>query len=132
MTFQTKPRVSRVTICSDTSFICIQIKRTKVKNDVIFTRGNFTSFLTFVRSEEHTSELQSRVDLVCRLLLEKKNNDVVVKTNKGVPIVGQLVQDELLDDVFGSPEPVRVHVPREHRLHSVQHDDARGSVHDRT
>src|SRR5438105_11911892 len=25
------------------------------------------------RSEEHTSELQSRVDVVCRLLLEKKN-----------------------------------------------------------
>src|SRR5690349_24083720 len=30
------------------------------------------------RSEEHTSELQSRRDLVCRLLLEKKKN----KTNK--------------------------------------------------
>src|SRR5437773_9564913 len=27
-----------------------------------------------VRSEEHTSELQSHHDLVCRLLLEKKNN----------------------------------------------------------
>src|SRR5699024_12880663 len=27
----------------------------------------------FRRSEEHTSELQSRFDLVCRLLLEKKN-----------------------------------------------------------
>src|SRR5206468_10584734 len=27
-----------------------------------------------VRSEEHTSELQSRSDLVCRLLLEKKKN----------------------------------------------------------
>src|SRR2546421_7398516 len=27
------------------------------------------------RSEEHTSELQSRSDLVCRLLLEKKNNN---------------------------------------------------------
>src|SRR5690606_42063161 len=26
------------------------------------------------RSEEHTSELQSRENLVCRLLLEKKNN----------------------------------------------------------
>src|SRR5699024_8959840 len=26
------------------------------------------------RSEEHTSELQSRFDLVCRLLLEKKND----------------------------------------------------------
>src|SRR5207247_10858106 len=30
------------------------------------------------RSEEHTSELQSRVDLVCRLLLEKKK-----KSNNG-------------------------------------------------
>src|SRR3712207_8985346 len=28
------------------------------------------------RSEEHTSELQSRQYLVCRLLLEKKNNDI--------------------------------------------------------
>src|SRR5436305_10704363 len=27
-----------------------------------------------LRSEEHTSELQSRPHLVCRLLLEKKNN----------------------------------------------------------
>src|SRR6267378_1204195 len=30
----------------------------------------------FQRSEEHTSELQSRRDLVCRLLLEKKKSDV--------------------------------------------------------
>src|SRR3989442_2498809 len=30
--------------------------------------------LSGVRSEEHTSELQSRPHLVCRLLLEKKNN----------------------------------------------------------
>src|SRR2546429_3523217 len=29
---------------------------------------------TQVRSEEHTSELQSRLHLVCRLLLEKKKN----------------------------------------------------------
>src|SRR5687768_18153586 len=28
-----------------------------------------------VRSEEHTSELQSRLHLVCRLLLEKKNTN---------------------------------------------------------
>src|SRR5438105_9262613 len=28
-----------------------------------------------LRSEEHTSELQSRVDLVCRLLLEKKKTN---------------------------------------------------------
>src|SRR5436309_11855905 len=29
-----------------------------------------------LRSEEHTSELQSRENLVCRLLLEKKNRDI--------------------------------------------------------
>src|SRR3984893_19120117 len=32
------------------------------------------------RSEEHTSELQSRGHLVCRLLLEKKNNTTVAQT----------------------------------------------------
>src|SRR5690625_5909934 len=31
-------------------------------------------YLLPIRSEEHTSELQSRGHLVCRLLLEKKNN----------------------------------------------------------
>src|SRR2546422_6241690 len=31
-------------------------------------------FISSVRSEEHTSELQSRLHLVCRLLLEKKKN----------------------------------------------------------
>src|SRR2546428_8081541 len=31
------------------------------------------------RSEEHTSELQSRSDLVCRLLLEKKKNNILVR-----------------------------------------------------
>src|SRR3712207_8083401 len=33
------------------------------------------SSVTVVRSEEHTSELQSRQYLVCRLLLEKKKNN---------------------------------------------------------
>src|SRR3712207_8386873 len=34
------------------------------------------------RSEEHTSELQSRQYLVCRLLLEKKNNKSSVRSKK--------------------------------------------------
>src|SRR5690349_22220171 len=34
------------------------------------------------RSEEHTSELQSRRDLVCRLLLEKKKKTTRVTTEK--------------------------------------------------
>src|SRR3712207_7180807 len=33
-----------------------------------------------VRSEEHTSELQSRQYLVCRLLLEKKNNNTTKRS----------------------------------------------------
>src|SRR5260221_6316124 len=33
-----------------------------------------------VRSEEHTSELQSHSDLVCRLLLEKKKKKIVVRS----------------------------------------------------
>src|SRR5690348_17479966 len=44
-----------------------------VKNDISPTR---------IRSEEHTSELQSPVHLVCRLLLEKKKNDTLKSTRK--------------------------------------------------
>src|SRR5687768_17785018 len=39
------------------------------------TSGGFSVVLKGLRSEEHTSELQSRLHLVCRLLLEKKNNN---------------------------------------------------------
>src|SRR5690349_22219098 len=39
----------------------------------------------WLRSEEHTSELQSRRDLVCRLLLEKKKkNEAVVYVDNSV------------------------------------------------
>src|SRR5690349_21876031 len=37
---------------------------------------------SYARSEEHTSELQSRRDLVCRLLLEKKKQSITVKLFK--------------------------------------------------
>src|SRR3989449_8401901 len=33
------------------------------------------------RSEEHTSELQSRLHLVCRLLLEKKKHEIAPQEN---------------------------------------------------
>src|SRR5207249_11289925 len=36
------------------------------------SRVGITAIARNLRSEEHTSELQSRFDLVCRLLLEKK------------------------------------------------------------
>src|SRR5438876_4406445 len=43
---------------------------TRVPRDVAGGRGQRPG----IRSEEHTSELQSPVHLVCRLLLEKKKN----------------------------------------------------------
>src|SRR5438067_5818498 len=53
-----RSRVPRPTICQN-----LVLERTILKK---------TRFWQMVRSEEHTSELQSRFDLVCRLLLEKK------------------------------------------------------------
>src|SRR2546428_6224660 len=38
-------------------------------------RSASSRYAASYRSEEHTSELQSRSDLVCRLLLEKKKKD---------------------------------------------------------
>src|SRR5207249_12303238 len=40
--------------------------------NVVSGTGHVTCNVETKRSEEHTSELQSRFDLVCRLLLEKK------------------------------------------------------------
>src|SRR2546429_7263875 len=39
---------------------------------IVATRGTAAYLRAHGRSEEHTSELQSRLHLVCRLLLEKK------------------------------------------------------------
>src|SRR5690625_6924465 len=46
------------------------------------TAGQHSSRSARVRSEEHTSELQSRGHLVCRLLLEKKKNNIMKKLNR--------------------------------------------------
>src|SRR3712207_7969981 len=45
---------------------------------ILLARGKYVSF----RSEEHTSELQSRQYLVCRLLLEKKNKPTIPQYHK--------------------------------------------------
>src|SRR5699024_12569692 len=47
-----------------------------------FTRGWYRGAYLSHRSEEHTSELQSRFDLVCRLLLEKKKNKSQINQDK--------------------------------------------------
>src|SRR5260370_26282091 len=42
----------------------------------LLTRTRFGRHTYAIRSEEHTSELQSHLNLVCRLLLEKKNTNI--------------------------------------------------------
>src|SRR2546430_3549818 len=58
----------------------VEVKPTGVVTAVAIVREPiaglhpFTAPFAFVRSEEHTSELQSQSNIVCRLLLEKKKN----------------------------------------------------------
>src|SRR5438132_9810592 len=50
----------------------------------------FTTTGLLLRSEEHTSELQSHSDLVCRLLLEKKKKKKTARTHTLVMTVHKL------------------------------------------
>src|SRR2546426_8636008 len=53
--------------------------------------------LAELRSEEHTSELQSPCNLVCRLLLEKKKKQFLnIKSNVNLPSSGSLNTSTLL------------------------------------
>src|SRR2546421_5784911 len=61
------------------------------------------------RSEEHTSELQSRSDLVCRLLLEKKKKNIYIPKLRLI-----LLQNSILgsSDHLGCREIFQCFAPR--------------------
>src|SRR5690349_24125253 len=59
-----RPFVDRQDLPQERERLSGKVRRREVSTDEQSRDGN--------RSEEHTSELQSRRDLVCRLLLEKK------------------------------------------------------------
>src|SRR2546430_12856405 len=77
-----------VGIVSDTSFFAV-VGRPRCGRQVGpgcgsgGIRRRFIDLLQTIRSEEHTSELQSQSNLVCRLLLEKKKKtcDVYISCN---------------------------------------------------
>src|SRR5690606_41353367 len=60
--------ISRIVLMRFLSFI--EGLNTKIL--ILFLAGSKSDMIPYLRSEEHTSELQSRENLVCRLLLEKK------------------------------------------------------------
>src|SRR5256886_4781152 len=53
----------------------------------VVTRWGYREIVTSTRSEEHTSELQSQSNLVCRLLLEKKKNKISYDKRPSEPSV---------------------------------------------
>src|SRR5690554_7615478 len=55
----------KLTVLSESKF-------SNLSQDIYFVHKDRKEEISFLRSEEHTSELQSRPHLVCRLLLEKK------------------------------------------------------------
>src|SRR5207247_8223114 len=84
-----------------------------------------SKFIGAVRSEEHTSELQSRVDLVCRLLLEKKSTDDPTASSGGFARVGE---SDALADIEercspGVREDELARVVPDERLRGVAHRD---------
>src|SRR2546422_2387349 len=58
--------------------------------------GHVTTSPNEERSEEHTSELQSRLHLVCRLLLEKKKKNLV-ELSPSYEVLGSLDASEVME-----------------------------------
>src|SRR5690242_21093078 len=56
------------------------VRGMKSLNEKRGDRANVIDLVLAARSEEHTSELQSHVNLVCRLLLEKKKQKIKINT----------------------------------------------------
>src|SRR5690242_20851369 len=77
------------------------------------------------RSEEHTSELQSHVNLVCRLLLEKKNS-VPINPSQRVKIFspdGPVERNQVAGSGYS-----RVHLTRHTRLLTHSHVEPERNV----
>src|SRR5690625_6692067 len=71
----------QISVAIPCTTIAVPIKRAQSETFVLIRNGLSSKKANGIRSEEHTSELQSRGQLVCRLLLEKKNNNRTAAAN---------------------------------------------------
>src|SRR2546421_9688351 len=84
-------------------------------------RRTWTCWLTVRRSEEHTSELQSRSDLVCRLLLEKKKKKNITNTKEDDPYHQTYSAKTATTVNYTTPAFVRVSCQRHFRFRCEHH-----------
>src|SRR5438270_5419578 len=73
-------RPPRSTLFPYTTLFRSGLKESALKNfqfSGLNIAGNSKGDISYARSEEHTSELQSQSNLVCRLLLEKKKKKIM-------------------------------------------------------
>src|SRR2546430_13574365 len=70
----TSPYFPRVRLTKSTDCACSAALAGNSRKPSSPASRRFSSTACALRSEEHTSELQSQSNLVCRLLLEKQNN----------------------------------------------------------
>src|SRR3989454_5953071 len=75
-----------------------------------------------IRSEEHTSELQSPCNLVCRLLLEKKKIKQTAQLRAEVGIDQSIA-------AYSIVKPMLIHPPKSHLLVGVNINEPETSVH---
>src|SRR5699024_11535558 len=80
-----------------TPFRIMVISANRLYAQIIF--DNDGKILNIIRSEEHTSELQSRFDLVCRLRLEKNKT---IRTNTQVDLTCLCIRDRLSSFSFST------------------------------
>src|SRR5690242_20860400 len=92
-------RPPRSTLFPYTTLFDLFEREAKSGANECIARGRRAAELGVERSEEHTSELQSHVNLVCRLLLEKKKTTQII-----------FVKDSIKDNPMMDYDPMTLRV----------------------
>src|SRR5437660_8503845 len=93
------PRPPRSTLFPYTTLFRSSLLNTPEKEAAAIRQAKRSLLTSLRRSEEHTSELQSRGHLVCRLLLEKKKNTAEGQIREHWNWLSRLHRQAVLADV---------------------------------